>query len=159
MVTGDWVLLVLALLMSVPFLVLAVEAIAALLPTGHHLPAASQRPRCAVLMPAHDEETGIASAIRNVRDQLAPGDRFLVVADNCTDGTTAVARAAGIEVAERTDPERRGKGFALDFGLAQLEADPPDVVVVVAADCELGSEALDALVRQAAARGQRAQGV
>jgi len=159
MVIGDWVLLVLAGLMSVPFLVLAVEAIASILPNGHHLPAASQRPRCAVLMPAHDEETVIPAAIWNVRDQLAPGDRFLVVADNCTDGTAAVARAVGIEVAERTDPDRRGKGFALDFGLAQLEADPPEVVVVVDADCELAPGALDALVRQAAATGQPAQGV
>ena len=159
MVMGDWVLLVLTGLLSVPFLVLAVEAIASILPNDHHLPVASQRPRCAVLMPAHDEESVIPAAIGNVRDQLDPGDRFLVVADNCTDGTAAVARAAGIEVAERTDPDRRGKGFALDFGLAQLEADSPDVVVVVDADCELGPGALDALVRQAAATGRPAQGV
>jgi cellulose synthase/poly-beta-1,6-N-acetylglucosamine synthase-like glycosyltransferase len=159
MVIGDWVLIVLAAVMAVPFLVLAVEAIASILPHDRHLPAATERPRCAVLMPAHDEETVIAAAIQNVRDQLAAGDRFVVVADNCTDGTAAVARAAGIEVAERTDPERRGKGFALDFGLAHLAADPPSVVVVVDADCQLGPGALDALVRQAAATGRPAQGV
>src|SRR5436189_487770 len=111
---GDWVLIVLAALMAVPFLVLAVEAIASIVPGGRDLPGATARPRCAVLMPAHDEETVITAAIRNVRDQLAPGDRFIVVADNCTDATAVVARAAGIEVAERTDPDRRGKGFALD---------------------------------------------
>ena len=115
--------------------------------------------RCAVLIPAHNEELVITSAIHNVRDQLAPGDRILVVADNCTDQTAEVARAAGAEVAERTDPDHRGKGFALDFGLSQLAPEQPPVVVVVDADCELDPGALDALVRQAAATGRPAQGV
>jgi cellulose synthase/poly-beta-1,6-N-acetylglucosamine synthase-like glycosyltransferase len=158
MLIGDWMLIALAGLVAVPFVVLAVEAIASLLPT----PAArtsSSRPRCAVLVPAHDEEAGIAATVRNVRAQLAPGDHVLVVADNCTDGTADAARAAGAQVVERADPGRRGKGFALDFGLQRLAADPPAVVVVVDADCELGPGALDALVRQAAATQRPAQGV
>jgi cellulose synthase/poly-beta-1,6-N-acetylglucosamine synthase-like glycosyltransferase len=81
------------------------------------------------------------------------------VADNCTDQTASLARAAGVEVAERSDPDRRGKGFALDFGLERLSADPPPIIVVVDADCQLGPGALDALVRQAAATGRPAQGV
>jgi cellulose synthase/poly-beta-1,6-N-acetylglucosamine synthase-like glycosyltransferase len=159
MTTMDVILLVIAALVAVPFVVLAVEALASLVPVRRPPPAAAVRAPCAILMPAHDEEVVIAAAIANVRDQLAPGDRILVVADNCTDETASIARAAGVEVAERHDPERRGKGFALDFGLEQLSADPPPVIVVVDADCQLGPGALDALVRQSAATGRPAQGV
>src|SRR5262245_47749036 len=113
----DVVLLVIATILAVPFLVLAVEALASLLPLRHRPPAAAERVPCVILMPAHDEEVGIAATIANVREQLVPGDRILVVADNCTDETATIARAAGVEVAERSDPDRRGKGFALDFGL------------------------------------------
>jgi cellulose synthase/poly-beta-1,6-N-acetylglucosamine synthase-like glycosyltransferase len=154
---GDWVLLAGAILVAIPFAVLAVECLAALLPTRKSR--TGDRPRCAVLVPAHNEEAGIATTIRNLRDQLAPGDRLLVVADNCSDGTTSAARTAGAEVSERNDPERRGKGFALDHGVRQLASDPPAVVVIVDADCELGPGALDALVRQAVATGRPAQGI
>jgi cellulose synthase/poly-beta-1,6-N-acetylglucosamine synthase-like glycosyltransferase len=99
----------------------------------------------AVLMPAHDEEVGIAASIRSVLEQLRPGDRLLVVADNCSDGTAALARSLGAEVVERSDPTLRGKGYALDFGVRALEKMPADVVVVVDADCTLAPGALAAL--------------
>lgn len=38
-------------------------------------------------------------------------------------------------VVERQDLDQRGKGYALDYGLRSIEADPPDVVVIVDADC------------------------
>ena len=154
---GDWLLLAAAVLAAVPFAVLAVEALASLLPARR--PRTGDRPPCAVLIPAHDEEAGIVATVRNVRDQLSPGDRVLVVADNCSDGTARAAAEAGADVVERTDPARRGKGYALDHGLRQLENIPPGVVVVVDADCLLGPGALDALVRQTAATGRPAQGV
>ena len=155
---GDWILLALAAFVAVPFVFLAVEALASLLPTWQPKLAAD-RPRCAVLMPGHNEEGVITGAIRIVQAQVAPGDRILVVADNCTDGTVAEARAAGVEVIERNEPDRRGKGYALDFGLNHLATDPPPVVVVVDADCELGPGALDVLIRQATATGRPAPGV
>jgi cellulose synthase/poly-beta-1,6-N-acetylglucosamine synthase-like glycosyltransferase len=62
-------------------------------------------------------------------------------------------------VVERSDADRRGKGYALDFGLNQVAADPPAVVAVVDADCELAPGALDAVVRQAHATGRPAQGI
>jgi cellulose synthase/poly-beta-1,6-N-acetylglucosamine synthase-like glycosyltransferase len=155
---GDWILLALAVLAAVPLAFLAVEALASLFPTWQP-PLAKDRPRCAVLMPAHNEEGVITGAIRVVQSQLAPGDRILVVADNCTDGTAAEARATGVEVVERNEPDRRGKGWALDFGLNHLSANEPPIVVVVDADCELGPGALDVLVRQAAATNRPAQGI
>ncbi len=158
MLIGDWLLLAIAACVAVPFVVLTIEALASLLPARQTV-SSSQRPRCAVLVPAHNEETGISITIQNVRDQLAAGDRLLIVADNCTDATASVARAAGAEVVERMDAAHRGKGFALDFGLDHFATDAPEVVAIVDADCELRPGALDALVRQVAATGRPAQGI
>jgi cellulose synthase/poly-beta-1,6-N-acetylglucosamine synthase-like glycosyltransferase len=83
----------------------------------------------------------------------------LVVADNRTDRTAAVAAAAGAEVAERADPVRRGKGYALDFGVRRLEADPPEGVVVVDADTTLQPGALERLACEAAATGRPVQAI
>lgn len=105
-------------------------------------PAAALRARLAVLMPAHNEAAGIAPAIQSVLAQLQSGDRLLVVADNCSDDTAAVAAAAGAEVIQRQDMQRRGKGYALDFGVRHLGVDPPRIVVIVDADCLLAKDAL-----------------
>ena len=45
----------------------------------------------------------------------------------------------------RTDVERRGKGFALAAAREFLRADPPDVVVVLDADCRIDRASLEAL--------------
>lgn len=119
--------------------------------------AETPRPRIAVLMPAHDEAQGIARVIEPVVAELAPGDRLLVVADNCSDSTAEVARAAGAEVVERTDPTRRGKGFALDFGVKHLALSPPDVVVILDADCFLRPGSLELIGRQSAAQERPVQ--
>jgi hypothetical protein len=116
-----------------------------------------QRPRVAVLVPAHDEARGIGATLGSIRRQLRQGDRLLVVADNCSDDTAALARAAGAEVTERNDPARRGKGYALDHGLRELEARPPHVVVVVDADCDVGEGCIDQLARRCAATGRPVQ--
>ena len=108
------------------------------------------RARLAVLVPAHNEGAGILATLASVRSQLKPGDRLLVVADNCSDDTAAQARGAGAEVLERQDDVRRGKGYALDAGVRHLESDPPQIVVVVDADCMLRPDALDVLARRCA---------
>ena len=61
----------------------------------------------------------------------------IVIADNCTDDTAAVAAAAGATVWERHDLSARGKGQALGWALARLRAQPrrPEAVLVVDADC------------------------
>src|SRR5262245_49258519 len=73
------------------------------------------RQRVTVLVPAHDESRGILATIEGIKAQLVAGDRIIVVADNCTDDTAAVAAAAGAEVIERHDRTSVGKGYALDF--------------------------------------------
>lgn len=113
--------------------------------------------RTSVLIPAHDEGTGILPTLNDVRAQLGPHDNVLVVADNCTDDTAEVAKAAGAEVVVRADPARRGKGYALEFGVRHLAANPPDVVVILDADCRLGEGALQHLSGHAMRNGRPAQ--
>lgn len=145
-------LAVMAVVPGVAVAVLLLEVVAATLrPRRQPVPQEWRRLSVAVLVPAHDEEAGIAATVAGVATQLRVGDRLVVVADNCSDATAAVARAAGAEVTERCDPARRGKGYALDWGIRWLSAAPPEVVVIVDADCRLAPGAIDDLARTAVA--------
>ena len=106
-----------------------------------------RRPAVAILIPSHNEALGIGGTVRSIAQQLAAGDRLVVVADNCADDTAAIAAAAGAEVIERKDQARRGKGYALDFGVRHLECKPSEVVIIVDADCQVGVGTIDRLAR------------
>jgi cellulose synthase/poly-beta-1,6-N-acetylglucosamine synthase-like glycosyltransferase len=142
-----------ALLLLVPVAVLFSEVLSAVTSPSRRSGQAQQtleRGRLAVLMPAHNESLIIGETLSFVIPQLGRLDRLIVVADNCTDDTAQIARAAGAEVVTRTDIGRRGKGYALDFGVRHLERDPPELVIVVDADCRLASGCIDRLARQCA---------
>jgi cellulose synthase/poly-beta-1,6-N-acetylglucosamine synthase-like glycosyltransferase len=113
----------------------------------------------AVLLPAHNEAVGLTSTLATISPQLHPGDRLVVVADNCTDETAALARRAGAEVIERQDSEHRGKGYALDFGLRYLAQQPPAVVIMVDADCRVAPGSLAQQATQAVLTQRPAQSV
>lgn len=151
------VLLAAGIILLVPALVLLAETLASLLPERPQPSTGGARPRVAVLVPAHDEALMIAGTIRGIQEQLAPGARLLVVADNCSDATADIAASLGAEVAIRNDPERRGKGYALAFGTRRLSEAPPDVVIVVDADCRLDPGSLEAIATRAHASGRPAQ--
>ncbi|MCM2336985.1 MAG: glycosyltransferase family 2 protein [Pseudomonas sp.] len=150
-------LAIVAALLLVPVVLLFVQILVALPPRRRRPAPTAPRPRAAVLVPAHDEALGIAATVRAIRAQLGDGDRVVVVADNCSDDTAFLARAAGAEVIVRKDPQRRGKGYALDFGMRYLEAAPPQVVAIVDADCRLAEGALDRLARSCGASGRPVQ--
>jgi glycosyltransferase involved in cell wall biosynthesis len=99
----------------------------------------------AVIVPAHNEGSGILPTLADIKSQLAENDRLLVVADNCTDDTAAVAVAAGAEVIVRDDLERVGKGYALDWGLKHVGANPPAFVIFIDADCRIQSDLVQRL--------------
>jgi cellulose synthase/poly-beta-1,6-N-acetylglucosamine synthase-like glycosyltransferase len=130
-----------------PVFVLFAEVLLAVTQRERTAPVAGDRPNVAVLVPAHDEALVISRALRTIVPQMAPGDRLIVVADNCTDETAALATAEGAEVLVRHDLLRRGKGYALDHGLRHLESEPPEMVLIVDADCRLGPEVIDRLAR------------
>lgn len=160
--------LLFTLLMSAVLVVLAVPALtfAAQVLLGSLRPRrldscvgnAIPRGRVAVVVPAHNESLGIARTVRSVLPQLRAGDRLLVVADNCQDDTAIVARGLGAEVTERQHADLRGKGFALDHGVAQLRASPPDMVLMIDADCTLHPGSLDVLAAHCQTLGGPVQG-
>jgi len=103
--------------------------------------------RVDVVVPAHDEEAGVADTVRSLLalDWPAERRRVIVVADNCTDATAARARDAGAVVWERRDTQRRGKGFALSFAYERCLAEQrSDAVVVVDADTVVSPNLLEA---------------
>jgi glycosyltransferase involved in cell wall biosynthesis len=143
----EFLLGALALLILLCTAVLFVEITAAVTQHDTARPQQGERRPIAVLMPAHNESTLIATAIRSVLPQLAVHDRLVVIADNCSDDTAAIAFSEGAEVVVRTDFARRGKGYALDLGVRHLESKPPDVVLIVDADCYVSPGTVDHLVR------------
>ena len=141
-----------AAIVAIPALTLGLECLLALLPPANRRACeATPRPSAAVLVPAHNEETGVAATVESIRQQLGDEDRVIVIADNCTDGTAQAAQTAGATVWERCDEEHRGKGYALRFAFAELSAAPPEVVICIDADCTLEANCLSRLARAAVA--------
>ncbi|HEY0390958.1 MAG TPA: glycosyltransferase family 2 protein [Solirubrobacterales bacterium] len=108
--------------------------------------------RLAVLVPAHNEESGIEATLESLAacDYPAGSRRVVVIADNCTDGTVACCSKTETETWERTDTSQRGKGFALGWALRRLFEDEAkvDAVVMVDADCTVSPNMLRAIDRR-----------
>ncbi len=71
----------------------------------------------ALIVAAHDEEAVIGNMVDSLQKLNYPRDKYdiFVIADNCTDSTARIAREAGAYVYERTNHEKRGKGYALEW--------------------------------------------
>ncbi len=112
-------------------------------------PHSSDGLRFVVLVPAHNEEEGLHTTLRSLGHCKYPSGtrRTVVIADNCTDRTADRAREAGAEAWERSDPTRRGKGFALAWALERIgaEGDSCDAVVMLDADCTVSPNLLSAI--------------
>lgn len=117
--------------------------------------------RFAVVVPAHDEEQMIGATVASLLAVDYPRDEFavVVVADNCSDATAENARRAGARTLERNDPERRGKGFALDLAFTTLLAEGrADALVVVDADTAVSPGLLTAFAARLATGERVVQG-
>jgi cellulose synthase/poly-beta-1,6-N-acetylglucosamine synthase-like glycosyltransferase len=136
-----------------PLVILTVETLAGLR-RPKALAVAGPGPRTTVIVPAHDEEAGIAATISAIKSGKMG---ILVVADNCSDTTAQCARDAGATVVERHDPTARGKGYALAFGRDALRNDPPDIVIILDADCVPDGQALVQLAYAAMTAGRAVQ--
>ena len=92
-------------------------------------------PRVTVLIPAHNEVGCIVDALYSVWTQSHLPDQVIVVADNCSDGTAAVARIWEAEVYETMGNTHKKAGAlnqALDNILPDLRDE--DAVLVMDAD-------------------------
>lgn len=153
--------LILAIILA-PFAVLmaffAIEVLAGL-PSKPARSSGKSVATAVIVIPAHDEAAVIGDTLKALVASLGAGMRILVVADNCRDNTAQLAREAKVEVIERWDTERRGKGYALAFAAEHLRSDPPDVFVVLDADCATDAASLRNLVGAAAVSGRPSQAI
>lgn len=107
----------------------------------------SRQLRFALVVPAHNEESGIARTVASLRavDWEVDRMRIYVVADNCTDQTAQRASAAGAQVLVRQNADLRGKGYALAHAFdACLAEGWADALVVVDADAVVSTNLLEA---------------
>ena len=106
---------------------------------------AAKTPLClTVLVPAHDEQLTIAATLESLWGQTRPPDRVIVVADNCTDDTTVIARQHKAEVFTTIDNSHKKAG-ALNQALTRMFGagiDVRDVVMVMDADSVIVPEFL-----------------
>ncbi len=122
------------------FLFLLLISIAALLPRPKRNLASAPGSRFLIVIPAHDEEPVISNVVQSCRAVDYPSSLFevVVVADNCSDRTAALATAAGARVVERFDDVKKSKGHAIEYLITGLEKsgelDRTDAIVVVDAD-------------------------
>ncbi|MFE2587157.1 glycosyltransferase [Streptomyces sp. NPDC059378] len=98
----------------------------------------TDNPRLAVLIPAHNEQDRIADAIDGLWRQNRRPDLIVVVADNCTDDTAAVATAHGAQVFH-TRGNTHKKAGALNQAIAWMlpHLDDRDLLLVQDADTVL----------------------
>ena len=102
-----------------------------------------------VLIPAHNEAACIADTIASLRSQSHQPARIVVVADNCTDDTVAIARGMGVDVFETVGNTRKKAG-ALNQALPAVLADrgDNDTVMIMDADTTLDQGFLATAVRR-----------
>ncbi|HSG49578.1 MAG TPA: glycosyltransferase family 2 protein [Longimicrobiales bacterium] len=100
-----------------------------------------------VVVPAYNEERGIAPTLREIRSVMEEMDRpweILVVDDGSTDATAAVAAGEGARVVRVS--ENRGYGAALKRGFAGATY---DLGVIIDADGTYPATAIPALLEHA----------
>ena len=137
-------------LLLIPCFVLFIECLMSLLPE-HKTSEIKSKDNLdfKILIPAHNEEKVIETTLKSLITQVDLLDKIIVIADNCSDQTAAIAKQYKVTVLERQDDEKRGKGYALDYGLNYLKNNPPTIIVLIDADCYIHPETIKKLVHKA----------
>jgi cellulose synthase/poly-beta-1,6-N-acetylglucosamine synthase-like glycosyltransferase len=159
----DGVAVVLALIVATPLWVIASEGL--LVVCGRQSAAKTDNigkaSGYAIVMPAHNEAAIINNSLQRLLAQIDDPRLIYLVVDNCTDTTANIARSLGVNVLERSEPDNRGKGFALAYGIEYLrqQTTQPDIVVFLDADCEINRSSLHALLSTVRTHQKPAQAV
>ncbi len=76
----------------------------------------------AMIVAAHNEEVVIGKLIESMAKLNYPKELYdvFVIADNCTDKTAEISRSYGVNVFERSNKDKRGKGYALEWMFGKL---------------------------------------
>lgn len=102
--------------------------------------------RFGVIIPAHNEELLIGDLVDSILSSNYPKDKIdvMVIADNCDadDKTAQIAREKGATSYERFNTNQRGKPYALDWLISQIDLDKYDSFVIIDADTVIHPEFL-----------------
>jgi len=145
--------------LAIPVLVFCVQILFAILPGFKPRRFDASLSKISILIPAHNEAKGIKDTLRSIKAQATPNTRIVVIADNCSDNTAELAREMGVEAIERQNKEFRGKGYALDFGIQFLKQDPPEILQIFDADCQISAGAISALAQSVRTNNRAVQGL
>ncbi len=98
----------------------------------------------AIIIPAHNEELFIKRLLDSISQQDYPKElvHTYVVADNCNDNTSTIAKNEDVRVLEREDKEFHGKGYAIKFALDKINFESIDAIFIIDADSYLDLDAL-----------------
>ncbi len=151
-------LFVLSFLILIPCLVLFIECLMSLSFSSKTSEVTSKDlPNFKILIPAHNEEGVIETTLNSILSQVSSPEQIIVIADNCTDQTSAISQQYGVTVLERKDEQNRGKGYALDYGLNYLNNDPPNIIILIDADCYITPETIKKLVYESSIKQKPVQ--
>jgi cellulose synthase/poly-beta-1,6-N-acetylglucosamine synthase-like glycosyltransferase len=155
-----WLLLAVEIVFALPVVYLCIVSFSALLAKRRRARQAIQgglqaaaRTTFAILIPAHNEEVILHKLLESLSQLAYPRELYCVyvIADNCTDQTATLARQfEGVQVCERFNQEKRGKGYALNWMFQQLEDSQQvyDAYIVLDADSVVIPEFLQAFEKE-----------
>lgn len=154
----DILSLLVGIVLIIPCFIFFIECFAALISRPSNLDlTAIERPKTTVLIPAHNEAQQIEEVLEVLFKQITKQDQVIVIADNCHDNTAELARASGASVLEREHLTKRGKGYALDYALEQIQANPPEVLVILDGDCIIKPHTIKRITCKAISTGRPVQ--
>lgn len=94
--------------------------------------------RFAIIIAAHNEELVIGNLIESLLKQNYPREMFdiFIIADNCSDNTAKIARSLEVNVYERFNKEKIGKGYALEWMFLKIfkKSNKYDTIAIFDAD-------------------------
>lgn len=104
-------------------------------------------PFVVAIIPSYNEQYSIVRTIESLRRQTRRADEIIVLTDNCTDATVALAITAGVSVVETAD-NGDGKAGALNALLSEIMPmlDDGDCLLVMDADTVLTEHFIESTV-------------
>ncbi|NJK56663.1 MAG: glycosyltransferase family 2 protein [Pleurocapsa sp. SU_5_0] len=154
----DFIFIAAGIIILIPCLMFFLECLGAFILSSPSLNLENiKRPITTILIPAHNEAEQIIDVIQVLQTQITEQDRVIVIADNCHDNTAELARSTGVEVLEREHKTDRGKGYALDYAIQQIQDNPPEVLVILDGDCIVEPDTIKNITSSAIATGRPVQ--